>query len=75
MIGVAWAAAWATALLAAGDLCNRKLVGWLPNDPPRPGRKQHARPIPLPAPVTSATFSSNRPGTARLPPTSATAAP
>jgi UDP-N-acetylmuramyl pentapeptide phosphotransferase/UDP-N-acetylglucosamine-1-phosphate transferase len=47
MIGAAWAAAFATALLAAGDVCNRKVIGWLPDDPPRPGRKQHARPIPL----------------------------
>lgn len=43
----------ATALLVAagalwlGDLVNRRLVGWLPDDPPRPGRKQHGRPTPL----------------------------
>ncbi len=51
MIAAAWAAgyaaAWTTALLAAGDACNRRVIGWLPDDPPRPGRKQHARPIPL----------------------------
>ncbi|MCC7396076.1 MAG: hypothetical protein IT455_03315 [Planctomycetes bacterium] len=44
----AWWAALATmAIVAVGDLVNRHLVGWLPDDPPRPGRKQHARPMPL----------------------------
>lgn len=44
----AWtAAALATALLAVGVLVNRRVVGWLPDDVPGPGRKQHGRPIPL----------------------------
>jgi UDP-N-acetylmuramyl pentapeptide phosphotransferase/UDP-N-acetylglucosamine-1-phosphate transferase len=47
MIAPWWAAALTTALLGIGDLCNRRWFGWLPDDPPRPGRKQHARPIPL----------------------------
>jgi len=47
MIAPPWALLVATALLFAGDLVNRRLHGWLPDDPPRPGRKQHARPIPL----------------------------
>lgn len=47
MIAAAWAAAVGTALLALGDQCNRRWFGWLPDDPPRPGRKQHARPTPL----------------------------
>jgi UDP-GlcNAc:undecaprenyl-phosphate GlcNAc-1-phosphate transferase len=48
MIEPAWAAAVATtALLWLGDLCNRRWFGWLPDDPPRAGRKQHLRPIPL----------------------------
>jgi UDP-GlcNAc:undecaprenyl-phosphate GlcNAc-1-phosphate transferase len=47
MIAPAWAAAIATALLWLGDRCNRRWLGWLPDDPPRAGRKQHARPIPL----------------------------
>lgn len=47
MIHATWALTLATACLLAGDWCNRHLVGWLPDDPPRPGRKQHAGPIPL----------------------------
>lgn len=47
MIDPAWAVLLATACIAAGDWCNRRWFGWLPDDPPRPGRKQHARPIPL----------------------------
>ncbi|MCU0864856.1 MAG: hypothetical protein MUC36_13790 [Planctomycetes bacterium] len=47
MIGAAWAAAVATAALWLGERCNRRWFGWLPDDPPRPGRKQHQRPIPL----------------------------
>ncbi|MFN6196138.1 MAG: hypothetical protein ACK5BN_20185, partial [Planctomycetota bacterium] len=43
----AWpAAALAPALLAVGVLGNRRVVGWLPDDVPGPGRKQHGRPIP-----------------------------
>lgn len=47
MIAPYWALLLATASVAAGDFCNRRIVGWLPDDPPRPGRKLHARPIPL----------------------------
>lgn len=44
----AWtAAALATALLAVGVLANRRFFGWLPDDAPGPGRKQHGRPTPL----------------------------
>jgi len=42
-----WALAAATVLVWLGDHCNRRWFGFLPDDPPRPGRKQHARPIPL----------------------------
>jgi UDP-N-acetylmuramyl pentapeptide phosphotransferase/UDP-N-acetylglucosamine-1-phosphate transferase len=37
----------AFAAVAAGAWCNRRVVGWLPDDLPRPGRKQHGRPVPL----------------------------
>ena len=37
----------AGAALGAAVYVNRSVVGWLPDDPPRAGRKQHARPIPL----------------------------
>ena len=47
MIAPVWAALIASVALAAGDYCNRRVVGWLPDDPPQPGRKQHAQPIPL----------------------------
>lgn len=47
MIDPWWAAAIVAASVAIGDQVNRRLVGWLPDDPPRPGRKLHARPIPL----------------------------
>lgn len=47
MIAAGWAAAASTVALAAGDAWNRHVRGWLPDDPPRPGRKQHARPMPL----------------------------
>jgi UDP-N-acetylmuramyl pentapeptide phosphotransferase/UDP-N-acetylglucosamine-1-phosphate transferase len=41
------AAALALLLVAIGTWCNRRWIGWLPDDPPRAGRKQHARPMPL----------------------------
>ena len=45
---IAPAAALVTAaVLALGYWINRRLRGWLPDDPPGAGRKQHARPIPL----------------------------
>ncbi len=47
MIAAAWAALASSALLLLGDLVNRRVRGWMPDDPPRPGRKLHARPIPL----------------------------
>ena len=47
MIAPVWAAAVASGAIWLGVACNRRLVGWLPDDPPRPGRKQHQRPIPL----------------------------
>jgi UDP-N-acetylmuramyl pentapeptide phosphotransferase/UDP-N-acetylglucosamine-1-phosphate transferase len=47
MIAAAWAALAATVAAAVGDLVNRRIAGWLPDDPPHPGRKQHARPMPL----------------------------
>lgn len=47
MIANVFAAATATAALAVGDFVNRRVRGWLPDDPPRPGRKQHGRPVPL----------------------------
>ena len=47
MIEPWWAAGIAVASIATGDLVNRHVTGWLPDDPPRPGRKTHARPIPL----------------------------
>lgn len=47
MIAPANAALIATGLLWLGDFVNRRWFGWLPDDPPRPGRKQHARPMPL----------------------------
>lgn len=47
MIAPAWALLAATAAIALGDFVNRKVYGWLPEDPPRPGRKQHLRPMPL----------------------------
>lgn len=47
MNGAVLAFAATTALLWLGDRCNRRWFGFLPDDPPRPGRKQHARPIPL----------------------------
>lgn len=47
MIPEAAAALVATAAIWLGDLTNRRLVGWLPDDPPRPGRKQHGRAVPL----------------------------
>ena len=37
----------ALALVALGTWCNRRWFGWLPDDLPRAGRKQHVRPIPL----------------------------
>lgn len=45
----AWLPATAIGLGAIGlaDLVNRRWLGWLPDDPPRPGRKQHGRPVPL----------------------------
>jgi len=47
MIAPYWALLIATATVAIGDFCNRRIIGWLPDDPPRPGRKLHARPLPL----------------------------
>lgn len=47
MIAPYWAAPIACAAIAIGDFVNRRVVGWLPDDPPKPGRKTHARPIPL----------------------------
>ncbi len=47
MLVEATAAAAAVAALAAARWSNRRLVGWLPDDPPRPGRKQHRGPVPL----------------------------
>lgn len=47
MIEPWWAAAIVAGSVLLGDQVNRRLVGWLPDDPPRPGRKTHARPIPL----------------------------
>src|SRR5688572_25252377 len=47
MLHPAVAAAASFAALALGVWCNRRIVGWLPDDPPRPGRKQHGRPVPL----------------------------
>lgn len=47
MLHPAAAAPLALALVALATWCNRRWIGWLPDDPPRPGRKQHARPMPL----------------------------
>ncbi len=47
MIAPAWAALAAAAAAGLADWTNRRWRGWLPDDPPRPGRKQHARPMPL----------------------------
>ncbi|MFN7589474.1 MAG: MraY family glycosyltransferase [Planctomycetota bacterium] len=47
MIAAAYALPVAMVTLFAGDFVNRRVRGWLPDDPPRPGRKQHERPIPL----------------------------
>lgn len=47
MIEPHWALLIATASVAIGDFCNRHIIGWLPDDLPRPGRKLHARPMPL----------------------------
>ncbi|MCA8954022.1 MAG: undecaprenyl/decaprenyl-phosphate alpha-N-acetylglucosaminyl 1-phosphate transferase [Planctomycetes bacterium] len=47
MILEAAAAPAAAAAIAFGDWLNRRVVGWLPDDPPGAGRKRHGRPIPL----------------------------
>lgn len=47
MIDAAWAVVVGSAVVLLGDHVNRRRCGWLPDDLPRPGRKQHARPIPL----------------------------
>lgn len=47
MIEPWWAAVAAAASLATGELVNRRVFGWLPDDPPRQGRKAHQRPVPL----------------------------
>lgn len=47
MISPLWAAAVATLVLALSDHANRRWFGFMPDDPPRPGRKQHERPVPL----------------------------
>ncbi len=41
------AAVVACAAFALAAWSNHNLLGWLPDDPPRAGRKQHLRPIPL----------------------------
>jgi len=41
------AAAAAAGALGVAFWSNRKLVGWLPDDPPRAGRKLHKAPVPL----------------------------
>ncbi len=47
-MGPAWIAAPAALLLVLlADLCNRRCWGFLPDDPPGEGRKQHRRPMPL----------------------------
>jgi UDP-GlcNAc:undecaprenyl-phosphate GlcNAc-1-phosphate transferase len=46
-VHAAFAAPAAAAFTALCWLVNRQLFGFLPNDLPRPGRKQHARPVPL----------------------------
>ena len=43
----ATAAVLAWLAVALATWLNRAVVGWLPDDPPRPGRKQHRRPVPL----------------------------
>lgn len=47
MIDPGWSAAVAFACVLVGDQVNRRLFGWLPDDPPRAGRKSHARPMTL----------------------------
>lgn len=47
MIDPGWSAAIASASVLIGDQVNRRLFGWLPDDPPRAGRKSHARPMTL----------------------------
>jgi UDP-N-acetylmuramyl pentapeptide phosphotransferase/UDP-N-acetylglucosamine-1-phosphate transferase len=47
MIAAGWALPVATLCLWLGDHCNRRWLGWLPDDPPRAGRKQHRRAMPL----------------------------
>ena len=47
MIEPYWALLIACATIAVGAFINQRLLGWLPDDLPRPGRKLHARPIPL----------------------------
>jgi UDP-N-acetylmuramyl pentapeptide phosphotransferase/UDP-N-acetylglucosamine-1-phosphate transferase len=41
------AAGAAALVVGLGERANRSWYGWLPDDPPRPGRKQHGRPVPL----------------------------
>jgi UDP-N-acetylmuramyl pentapeptide phosphotransferase/UDP-N-acetylglucosamine-1-phosphate transferase len=43
----AFAAPVAAVALAAAFWSNRRAIGWLPDDPPRGGRKNHARRVPL----------------------------
>ena len=47
MIDPGWSAAIASASVLVGDQVNRRLFGWLPDDPPHAGRKSHARPTTL----------------------------
>ena len=47
MIPEVLAAPVALAAVLLGYQVNHRLVGFLPDDPPRPGRKQHERPMPL----------------------------
>lgn len=47
MIAPAWAAGVTALVIFVGDQVNRRVIGWLPDDVPRPGRKAHLRRIPL----------------------------
>ncbi len=47
MLHPAAAAVLTLVLVAIGTWCNRRWIGWLPDDLPRAGRKQHAQPMPL----------------------------
>jgi UDP-GlcNAc:undecaprenyl-phosphate GlcNAc-1-phosphate transferase len=47
VVDAAWAVPVATASIAVAFWWNRRVRGFLPDDPPRPGRKQHAHAVPL----------------------------